>query len=136
AYKTGTSWGYRGAWAIGFDGRFTVGVWVGRPDGSPMLGRTGHSTAAPILFQIAAALPPEGRALRFEDSGEEAPLVRDMRPARIATGGQGRAAVPFALKFPADGSVVEIDPAAALLPIEVAGGRRPFTWLVNDQPVA
>ncbi len=136
AYKTGTSWGYRDAWAIGFDGRFTIGVWVGRPDGSPMLGRTGHSTAAPILFQIAAALPPRGRALRFDDTGEEAPLVRDMRPARIATGREGRAAVPFALKFPADGSVVEIDAAEALLPIEVIGGQRPFTWLVNDKPVA
>lgn len=136
AYKTGTSWGYRDAWAIGFDGRFTIGVWVGRPDGSPMLGRTGHSTAAPILFQIATALPPDGRALRLDDPGEEAPLVRDLRPARIAGGGQGGAAVPFALTFPADGSVVEIARAEALLPIEVTGGRRPFTWLVNDEPVA
>jgi penicillin-binding protein 1C len=35
AFKTGTSYGYRDAWAIGFDGKHVVGVWVGRPDGAP-----------------------------------------------------------------------------------------------------
>ena len=35
AFKTGTSYGYRDAWAVGFDGRATIGVWVGRPDGAP-----------------------------------------------------------------------------------------------------
>ncbi|MGB3865580.1 MAG: penicillin-binding protein 1C, partial [Xanthobacteraceae bacterium] len=36
AFKTGTSYGYRDAWSVGFDGRMTVGVWVGRPDGAPI----------------------------------------------------------------------------------------------------
>src|SRR5208337_2649372 len=35
AFKTGTSYGYRDAWSIGFDGKHTIGVWVGRPDGAP-----------------------------------------------------------------------------------------------------
>ena len=38
AFKTGTSYGYRDAWAVGFDGRMTIGVWVGRPDGAPVPG--------------------------------------------------------------------------------------------------
>ena len=44
AFKTGTSYGYRDAWAIGYDGTHTIAVWVGRPDGSPvpgLVGRTG-----------------------------------------------------------------------------------------------
>ena len=71
AFKTGTSYGYRDAWSVGFDGRMTIGVWVGRPDGAPVPGLVGRTAAAPILFdafartgKLPAALPkpPEGRA--------------------------------------------------------------------------
>ena len=51
AYKTGTSYGYRDAWAIGFDGKTVIGVWVGRPDNSQIPGITGIRAAAPILFE-------------------------------------------------------------------------------------
>src|SRR5690606_36217924 len=57
AYKTGTSFGYRDAWALGFDGRHVVGVWLGRPDGAPVPGQTGMSAAAPLLFDVFARLP-------------------------------------------------------------------------------
>ena len=50
AYKTGTSFGYRDAWAAGFDRRITVAVWVGRPDGAAVPGLVGRLVAAPILF--------------------------------------------------------------------------------------
>ena len=43
AYKTGTSYGYRDAWAVGFDGKRTIGVWIGRPDGAPVAGLTGRT---------------------------------------------------------------------------------------------
>ena len=52
AYKTGTSYGFRDAWALGFDTDYTVGVWVGRPDGSPSPGHYGRNTAAPLLFRV------------------------------------------------------------------------------------
>ena len=53
--KTGTSYGYRDAWAIGFDGRMTVGVWVGRPRWRACSGAcVGRGTAAPILFEAFA----------------------------------------------------------------------------------
>src|SRR5262245_57213718 len=54
AFKTGTSYGYRDAWSVGFDGRHTIGVWVGRADGAPMPGLIGRSVAAPILFDAFA----------------------------------------------------------------------------------
>ena len=57
AWKTGTSYGYRDAWAIGVTDAYTVGVWAGRPDGTPMLGQFGAHTAAPILFEVFRALP-------------------------------------------------------------------------------
>ena len=57
AYKTGTSYGFRDAWAAGYTEEYTVIVWVGRPDGAPRIGETGRSAAAPFLFDVFAALP-------------------------------------------------------------------------------
>jgi penicillin-binding protein 1C len=57
AWKTGTSYGYRDAWAIGVTARWTIGVWIGRPDGTPMPGQYGAVTALPLMFAIADSLP-------------------------------------------------------------------------------
>jgi penicillin-binding protein 1C len=57
AWKTGTSYGYRDAWAIGATRRYTLGVWIGRPDGTPMPGQYGAITALPLLFQAVDSLP-------------------------------------------------------------------------------
>ena len=57
AWKTGTSYGYRDAWAVGVSKNYTVGVWVGRPDGTPQPGHYGAATAAPILFKVMESLP-------------------------------------------------------------------------------
>ncbi|MFM8899210.1 MAG: penicillin-binding protein 1C [Burkholderiales bacterium] len=56
AWKTGTSFGFRDAWAIGVTDKYTVGVWVGRPDGTPNPGYFGANTAAPLVKDVLAAL--------------------------------------------------------------------------------
>jgi penicillin-binding protein 1C len=56
AWKTGTSFGFRDAWAIGVTDRYTLGVWVGRPDGTPNPGFFGANTAAPLVKDLLAAL--------------------------------------------------------------------------------
>lgn len=57
AWKTGTSYGFRDAWALGGTRRYTVGVWVGRPDGTPLPGQYGAVTALPLLFEVVDSLP-------------------------------------------------------------------------------
>jgi penicillin-binding protein 1C len=57
AWKTGTSYGFRDAWAIGVTPRWIIGVWIGRPDGTPMPGQYGALTALPLLVALADALP-------------------------------------------------------------------------------
>ena len=57
AWKTGTSYGYRDAWAIGVTDDWTVGVWIGRPDGTPSPGQYGAVTSLPLMFSVADMLP-------------------------------------------------------------------------------
>ncbi len=59
AWKTGTSYGFRDAWAIGVSDNYTVGVWTGRPDGTPLPGSLGGAAAGPILFDVFRALPKQ-----------------------------------------------------------------------------
>ncbi|AOT10138.1 penicillin-binding protein 1C [Pseudoalteromonas luteoviolacea] len=63
AWKTGTSYGYRDFWAVGVSHDYTVAVWVGRPDASPMLGYLGATQAAPLMFDAFDLLPPDQRLL-------------------------------------------------------------------------
>ncbi|HLT33029.1 MAG TPA: hypothetical protein VKZ98_04505, partial [Aquaticitalea sp.] len=57
AWKTGTSFGFRDAWAIGTTKDYVVGVWVGNADGEGRPGLVGVQTAAPILFDVFDLLP-------------------------------------------------------------------------------
>lgn len=131
AVKTGTSYGFRDAWAIGYDSEITIAVWVGRPDGTPMPGHSGRVTAAPVLFKIAdllgpAALPPStppGIVTRRD-------LPHGMR--RLGPGPLQTASGPKIL-YPPDGATVAWD--GGELPLEAAGGQGPLRWLVDGRPL-
>ncbi|MDR0543804.1 MAG: penicillin-binding protein 1C [Odoribacteraceae bacterium] len=58
AWKTGTSFGFRDAWAVGVNAEHVIGVWVGNADGEGRPGLVGTRAAAPVLFEVAALLPP------------------------------------------------------------------------------
>ena len=137
AYKTGTSYGHRDAWAIGFDGRHVIGVWLGRPDGSPVPGAFGADLAAPVLFQAFARLkreltpqPPAPPATLLVSNAELPQPLQKFRSRRAAF--QPDADAP-AVAFPPDGAEVEL--LADGLMVRVEGGRAPFTWLVDGAPV-
>jgi penicillin-binding protein 1C len=61
AWKTGTSYGYRDAWALGVTPTHLVGVWIGRPDGTPQPGQFGAVTALPLLVEVVDGLPAPHR---------------------------------------------------------------------------
>jgi penicillin-binding protein 1C len=141
AYKTGTSYGYRDAWALGFDGRRTIGVWVGRPDGAPVPGLTGRTAAAPILFDAFArggqpmlALPPAPKGALFAASGKLPPPLQRYRAHGLAT---DRGAQALHILFPPNGSRVDLAGSVGTpdpLALKVAGGVEPLTVLVNGLP--
>jgi penicillin-binding protein 1C len=134
-YKTGTSYGHRDAWAIGFDGRHVVGVWMGRADGTPVPGAFGADVAAPVLFQAFARVtpklepqPPAPPATLLVANAQLPTPLRRFRPRGAAFA----AADAPKLTFPPDGAVLE--PLAAGLKVRVEGGVAPFSWLVDGLP--
>jgi penicillin-binding protein 1C len=145
AFKTGTSYGFRDAWAIGYSPSYTVGVWVGRADGSPRPGHYGRNTATPILLKAFDLLPPEdssfgeapAEALSASTSGELPPGLRHFVPDRPGPSHPGTGTAPHIL-FPPDGAVVEWraeDGARGGLPLKAEGGAKPLAWIVNGAPL-
>jgi penicillin-binding protein 1C len=144
AFKTGTSYGYRDAWSVGFDGRITIGVWVGRPDGAPVPGLIGRAAAAPILFdafartgKLPAALPkPPKGALMASNARLPVPLRRFRPLGELVRNGAEQA--PH-IQFPLNGSRIDVDHSAgseaAAMPVKVSGGVLPLTMLVNGLAV-
>jgi len=141
AFKTGTSYGFRDAWAIGYDGDYTVGVWVGRPDGTPNPGRFGANTAAPLLFRLFDDLPPKGRR-RPVRPDHALPLDAALSPGlRFLGEGLSHAnlamsGVPPRIVYPLDETILALPPEGRALMLEAEGGRRPLTWIVNGKPLA
>ena len=116
AWKTGTSWGGRDAWALGFDAHHVAAVWIGRPDGTPLPGATGRGLALPLLARVFGLLPPAPRpappGLRREQPSARADSLRLLFPPPDAV-------------LSGDGPVV----------LRAMGGRRPLTFLVDGAPL-
>jgi len=142
AFKTGTSYGFRDAWAVGYTGTYTVGVFVGRPDGTPRPGHFGLNSAAPILLKVFALLPAETADFRAKPENVISVRHRNELPAGLQTFapavGRTAAIVPSRpaasaprIKFPADGVAVAL-PDARGLELRAYGGAAPLRWMVND----
>ncbi|MGO4387890.1 penicillin-binding protein 1C [Microvirga sp. 2YAF29] len=145
AFKTGTSYGYRDAWAVGYDQRHTIGVWVGRPDGTAVPGLIGRSVAAPILFDAYGRLGAEPKPLPVPPFTLQAttaslpPPLRHIRrdvPKTILSTVQA----PLKISFPLDGSRLDLGLSMtsvdkAPLALKASGGAPPLTWMVDGAPV-
>ncbi|MHA6324521.1 penicillin-binding protein 1C [Roseivivax sp. CAU 1753] len=133
AYKTGTSYGHRDAWALGYDGAFVAGVWIGRADGTPVPGAFGGETAAPLLFEALAHVraapvplpPPPADTLLVSNAELPVPLRR--------FADRGRQPSALRITFPPDGAVLA---ATDALPVKLSGAVPPYTILMNGAPVA
>lgn len=140
AWKTGTSYGNRDALAVGFNGRYVVAVWMGRPDGTPVPGAFGGELAAPVLFDLfdnlpsVALPPPPPQTLTVPNAGLPLPLRR-FAPKGEASARAASPAAPDSLQltFPPDGAEMDIK---GELTAKARGGRAPYTFLLNGEPAA
>jgi penicillin-binding protein 1C len=145
AYKTGTSYGYRDAFAIGFDKAYTIAVWLGRPDNGSVFGLAGRQAAAPVLFDAFARL---GTAHEFLEApagilmSRTASLPPPLRHLRKDVPKTFAAATNAQLRiaFPPEGARVDLGlaaaaPPAARLTLKAEGGVLPLRWIVNGVPL-
>lgn len=146
AYKTGTSYGYRDAWAVGYDGRYVIGVWVGRTDNGAVPGISGGSTAAPILFEAFERSGKQHADLPKAPAGAVRLAHSDLPQALRVFGQAGE--IPFvnarqghsrlAIAFPRSGSQLELGTtySGGVLPVTVKlqGGVPPFRLMENGRP--
>jgi penicillin-binding protein 1C len=143
-FKTGTSYGFRDAWAIGFSPRYTIGVWVGRPDGSTRPGNFGRNAAAPILLKAFEAMPaePSGAPMAPEgaflvNNAEQLPRAMQRFRTRGQTQAGLRAVQPPRITFPLDGVTLSLPPPSEpqILALKAKGGEGPLRWIVNGVPL-
>ncbi len=137
AFKTGTSYGYRDTLAVGFDGAHVIGVWLGRPDGTPMPGALGLDRAAPLLFDafqrvgLTPLPPPPPNALTV-------PAAELPQPLRAFHPRGGPLANEPRITFPPDGAELALEPGQTdpgPLVIKVMNGVPPFRYLVDGKPL-
>ena len=133
AFKTGTSYGFRDSWAAGVSGEHAIVVWVGRADGAPRPGKTGRTTALPILFEIA-----DRTAHHLRDEGEA--RTRLTTQSKIETRGAlhdfSPAAPPEILFPPANAELWagSVDGSSAR-PFVLAGrGEGKLSWYIDGSP--
>jgi len=141
AYKTGTSYGYRDAWSIGYDGRTVIGVWVGRPDGTPVSGLSGIGSAAPILFEAFDRLGTPAVPLRAAPPGvivaSNAQLPAPLKRFRNPDDNMVAADPAPEIAFPSDGVDVDLGVASGAdqpLTVKIRNGVPPFTFFANGAP--
>jgi penicillin-binding protein 1C len=140
AFKTGTSYGYRDAWAIGFDGRWVVGVWTGRADGAPVPGLAGIEAAAPVLIDVfahlerRAPLPPPPPGVRLLSHGQLPEALRRVPAVSRSTA----SSATLEIAYPPTGSRIDLGFGSANrapLVLKVRGGTPPFTWFADSAPI-
>ena len=135
AFKTGTSAGFRDAWAAGYSANWTVVVWVGHADGTPRPGQLGRLSALPVLFKAFGRLPAEDNraqpapadVLRVA-SYHELPLrMRTLGPVADAHGAPR-------IAYPPPDARIELG-AREAVPLSALGGEGRLRWLVDGRPL-
>ena len=127
AYKTGTSYGHRDSWAIGFDGQHVIGVLLGRADNTAIPGAFGAALATPILFQMFDIIGLVKPSHSFAGGSEKVILPPHLKQFGVPEIRQNN----MDIIFPPDDAIVEICPPG--LVVKVTGGIAPFRLVLNNK---
>jgi penicillin-binding protein 1C len=139
AFKTGTSYGFRDAWAFGYNADYTVGVWVGKASGQPIAGQTGLNSAAPLLFSVFEKLPRLSRStMAARDQSWKNPAPDGLKYFSMNPTTQNqRVAGGLDIEFPADDTTFLLaDVASRGMVLRARAGMRPLVWMINGVPLA
>jgi penicillin-binding protein 1C len=139
AYKTGTSAGFRDAWAATYSANWTVVVWVGHADGTPRPGQLGRLAALPVALKAFSRLPAEDNratppppdVLRVASHRELPPRMRTLAPT-VESPGENRGGPRIA--YPPADARIELG-AREAVPLSALGGEGRLRWLVDGRPL-
>jgi penicillin-binding protein 1C len=128
AYKTGTSYGFRDAWAVGVSGGYAVVIWTGRPDGAPRAGVTGRSAALPALFDLVDAIA------RTDPQFQAQRPVREVGQTPSALSRFARDGEPPVILFPPEDAELWAEHEGRGFVLS-ARGEGELDWYVDGLPV-
>ena len=141
AFKTGTAYGYRDAWAIGYNADYTIGVWLGRPDGGYTQRLYGLKDAVPVMLELFDLVPDSGLGQLLMDRPSEviaakhAELPTYLQHLDPAAGTHQllvkQSTSQPKIVFPINDSKLVFNGAKSIL-IEGRGGKSPYFWLENS----
>ncbi len=149
AFKTGTSYGFRDAWSVGYSPSYTIGVWVGHADGTPRPGQLARVAALPTLLKAFDLMPPEdvsdprvpGNVVTVANNGQLPPRLRSftLTPVETAISGYGpRSANKPRILYPPNGATIDLrgrPQKARDLVLKAEGGTLPLRWVINERPL-
>ena len=138
AYKTGTSYGYRDAWAIGFSNTYTIGVWVGRPDGTPHYNFIGLDAAKLLLQAFDAVLDGKDEKELVTVPISERPAGLSVFPRKSYLSSRKAGTSQFRIMFPPKDAMLELSKAEnepRSIVLKAKSGKRPYKWMVNGKLV-
>ena len=132
AHKTGTSYGYRDAFAFGYTPSHTIGVWVGRTDGTANAVRSGVQDATPVMFSLFENVKSL-RTNKFE-TWTGYPAINMETPKAIKELKETR---EVKITFPKPNSIFILEKNnSLLLPLEAIKGQKPYLWIVNNKIIS
>ncbi len=133
AVKTGTSYGHRDAWVLGYDAQYVIGIWVGNPDGTPMPPLPARELVVPLLQKVLTVLPKHRQMTACSTEPH-------ITLKKLTSEEQGLHKLLPTLIFPIDETVIELEKIATdrykEIPLTVRGGKRPYIWMIDDQPLS
>lgn len=140
SFKTGTSYGHRDAWVVGYNASHVVGIWIGRPDGAPFGTGTGASLAVPLMKQIFQILPAPRFSRKDLFPVKNASFqIREVQKVGFRDPAVSSQAVPLQLLFPIHDTTIEAfagNSSFGSVSLQAVGGKRPYTWVINQVPYA
>ena len=134
AYKTGTSYGYRDAWTVAYTKAYTVSVWVGKPDNSPQLKRTGRNTAAPLAFEVLSMIEALIPQPHWQWS---AYYLGNTAPKSLAYFDKKAHKQEAKLAFVTpqkNARFMSADCSDAMVEVRIKNGEKPYYWYIDTQP--
>jgi len=134
AFKTGTSYGYRDFWAMGYSKNYTLGVWVGRPNNQPLIKASAREVAVPILFEAFSIVDA---IYGIGDWSSGVDIYKNSPPKVLKYFDKKmQDSKKFKFLYPKDGAKYQSAGCYDVtVKVAVENGKAPYYWYIDAKPI-